>query len=89
MIIENRKIYNISSFLCGNFILITVDGTIYIYDNKFNLLKKQENNEYKELSIKDNKTFITYGQSKIKVWEFIQKNNILNSIHLIDTWIVN
>lgn len=85
LIIEDaRKIYNISSFPCGNIILITKDGIIYIFDNKFNLLKKQDNNEYKELCIKDNKTFITYGQSKIKVWEFIQKNNSLNSIHLIN-----
>ena len=27
---------------------------------------------------------ITYGQSKIKVWEFNHKNNILNTICLID-----
>jgi len=82
---EIKKIYNISIFPCGNFILITDEGIIYIYDNKFKFLKKQENNEYKELVIKDDITFITYEKSKIKVWEFIQKSNILNSICLIDT----
>ena len=85
LMIENKRIYNISSFPCGNFILITDTGIIYIYDNKFNLLHKQENNKYKELFIRDNTTFITYGESKINVWKFKPKNNILNSLCLIDT----
>ena len=82
---EIKKIYNISSFPCGNLILIADEEIIYIYDNKFNFLKKQENNEYKELFIKDDITFITYNKSKIKIWEFIQKSNILRSICIIDT----
>ena len=41
LFLENNKIYNISSFPCGNIILITEKGLIYIYDNKFNLLKKR------------------------------------------------
>ena len=85
LMIDNKTIYNMSSFPCGNFILITDEGIIYIYDNKFNLLKKHETNKYKELCIKDNTNFITYGESKINLWEFIQKRNILNSIYLIDT----
>ena len=82
---EIKTIYNISIFPCGNFILITDEELIYIYDNKFNFLIKQENYKYKELVIKDDITFITYGKSKIKVWEFKQQSNILNSIFLIDT----
>ena len=82
---EIKTIYNISIFPCGNFILITDEELIYIYDNKFNFLIKQENYKYKELVIKDDITFITYGKSKIKVWEFKQQSNILNSMFLIDT----
>lgn len=65
--------------------MTTDKGIIYIYDNNLNFVKKEENNKYKELSIKDDTSFITYNISKIKVWEINQKNYILNTLYLIDT----
>ena len=77
-------IYKLSKFPCGNIIFTTITSIIYLYDNKFNFLKKEENNEFNDFCIKDDITFATYNNRKIKIWNINQKNYIFNFISIID-----
>ena len=79
----NLNIYTIAQFPCGNIILTTIIGKLFLYDKNFNFLVKEENNYYNKIFIKDNKYFSTYDESIIQIWEIDQNNYLFNSINFI------
>ena len=73
---EIKSINSISNFPSKKFLLTVNDDDLYYLDETFNILTQAEEAE-KNISIKDDNLFLTYGKRTISIWEILNKENII------------
>jgi hypothetical protein len=73
---EIKSINSISNFPSKKFLLTVNDDELYYLDETFNILTQAEEAE-KNISIKDDNLFLTYGNRTISIWEIINMENII------------
>lgn len=73
---EILSVNNMSIFPCQKLALIVNDNNeLYILDKKFKFLIKKENNE-KNICIKDDNLFLTYGENILSIWYINFENEV-------------